>query len=110
VTIWDVLGKKHAIEVLFEIYQNPGKIQGEIAFRGNEGSGTRRARLPELENCGLIRHEEVKGSRPTLKYYTTPEGERVCRLLLQIRDGGDPKTDLVLSSSQEDSSVTGKDE
>ena len=108
VTIWDTLGKKHAIDVLLEIYENPGEIQGKIADRSEDGSGTRRARLPELEKIGLIKCVDIKGSRPTKSYYVTTEGERICKLLLQIRDGDEHRTSVVHGTHQEDVSVTEK--
>ena len=66
--------------------------------------------MVNLEEAGWIRSQKSPDHWSAICYYITDEGERVCKLLLQIRDGGDPKTDHVLSSSQEDSSVTGKDE
>lgn len=67
-----------------DIYHNPGMIQNEIADRNAEASGTRRARLPDLILAGLIREERMIESRQTIRYYVTPEGERICRLLMEI--------------------------
>jgi DNA-binding HxlR family transcriptional regulator len=83
----DILGKKHAIDVLLDIYKNPGIIQNEIADKKSPASGARRARLADLLDAGWIRTEVVKGNQLAIAYYVTSEGARVCRLLLEIENG-----------------------
>ncbi len=85
---WDILGKKHAIDVLLDIYKKPGQIQNEIADKKNPASGARRARLSDLLGAGLIRSDVVRGNQLAISYYVTSEGERICRLLEEIEGGG----------------------
>ncbi|MDC7951316.1 hypothetical protein PAA26_04510 [Methanomassiliicoccaceae archaeon COG_1] len=83
----DVLGKKHAIDVLLEISEHPGRIQAELADKRNPASGSRRARLADLVDAGYVRAKSVKRAQPSIAYSLTPEGERICGLLREIEDG-----------------------
>ena len=84
---WDVLGKKHAIDVLLEISEHPGRIQTELADKRNPASGSRRARLADLVDAGYVNAKSVKGAQLSIAYSLTPEGERVCGLLREIEYG-----------------------
>ena len=98
--IWDVLSRTAAIEVLYLVCSKPGSNQDDIVSGTQRNSKLRR--LQDLTDIGLIEKSVVSRGRTTVLYSPTPEGDRVCRLLLQIRDGSDPKTDIILSSSSED--------
>jgi len=89
--VWETLGKKHAADVLIEIFHNPGIIQRKLADKKEEGSGSRRIRLLELEIAGLIRTEKSSNNWSAIKYYVTDEGDRISRLIIEIKDGSDVK-------------------
>ena len=82
--IWKILGKKHAAEVLIEVYRTPGIIQNQIADKREEGSGSKRQRLLELEAAGLVRTDSSSENWTAIRYFVTDEGARVAKGLLQI--------------------------
>lgn len=87
--IFEILGKRRSIEVLLEIYETPGMIQTQIADKTESGSGSKRERLSDLVDLGLVRTESDPNNWSAIKYYLSEEGERVVRLLIAIKDGED---------------------
>lgn len=85
--VLDILGKKRSIEVLLEVYDNPGIIQSQIADKKESGSGSKRQRLSELIGCGLVRTESDPNNWSAIRYYLTDEGQRVAQHLIRIRNG-----------------------
>ncbi|MFA6718797.1 MAG: hypothetical protein WCS15_06935 [Prevotella sp.] len=96
--IIDYLQKKHAIEVLITINDNPGIIQKKLADKSKTGSTAKQERIKEALDLDLIvaRGSQVHWSAIT--YYTTEKGKEVCKKLSHIDDIDDK--DNAASSSK----------
>lgn len=88
--IWDILGKKSAVDVLLTVYNNPGLFQTQIADKSKKSSGSRLDRLKELTDAGLIREEKSSKHWSALTYYITDEGARICKHLIAIQNPSSP--------------------
>ena len=84
--IWDLLSRAGAIEALMSVYYHPDGRQDEIATGTKRGTILRR--LDELCEAGLIVRRKESQGRTIVHYNLSEEGNRICRLLLLIRDGG----------------------
>lgn len=98
--ILEILGKRRSIEVLLEIYSSPGMIQTQIADKTESGSGSKRERLAELVDLGLVYTKSDPKNWTAIKYYLSEEGERVVRHLIAIKNGEDNPTNYDSSSEQ----------
>lgn len=103
--IFEILGKKRAIEVLLEIYRSPGMIQTQIADKSESGSGSKRQRLAELSDLGLIRTESDPNNWSAIKYYLSEEGERIVRHLIAMQDGEDSEPTNYDASPQQGNTI-----
>ena len=81
-------------------------MQSQIADKTKPHSGTRRKCLADLEDAGWIESKKSPQHWSAICYFVTAEGERVCKLLLQIRDGDEHRTNVIHGTHQEDVSVT----
>lgn len=84
----EFLGKKWAIDILLEVYHNPGIMQKDLADKQEKGSSAKQDRISEAIELGLIRSERSSMHWSAITYYITPEGKRICRLLEEIEGGG----------------------
>ena len=84
--LWDVLGRKYAIEVLIHIYKHPGEMQKTIIEYVNFGRSSRLERIEDLKNAGLINESSSGGNWTAITYHVTKEGERVAKGLCSIED------------------------
>lgn len=83
--LWDILGQKHAIDLLVRIYDYPGRMQKEIT--DGPGKTVRTERLGDLLNAGLIRTDSVGANWTAIRYFVTEEGARIARGLKSIESG-----------------------
>jgi len=86
----DILQRSHAWTVLLTVYKNKdeGIIQKDLADKQETGSNAKQIRINEQIEAGLLKVVNVsEGRRKTKRYYVTEEGERIAKLLNQIRSG-----------------------
>ena len=68
-------------------YENPGVNQKIII--SCEGQNSKRRRLKEFVEAGLIGEDKTSESRLHMKYYLTQKGEKFVKNWLTIEDSGD---------------------
>lgn len=87
--IWDILGKKHAIDVLIFIYEHPGEMQKTIIEAESSGRSSRLERIADLIKAGYVRDESTGADWTAISYFVTEEGAKVARSLINIERGVD---------------------
>ena len=102
--VWEILERKHAITVLVAIYENPGITQAQL-IDGTPGRSTKFDRIKELYHAGLITVKISEEHWSARDMYTTPEGSRLARNLINAREGRDvpDQTNHGTSAEQVDS-------
>lgn len=99
--IREFLGKRHAIDVLLCVYQNPGIVQKQLANKSENGSTAKLERIREAVDLNLIREEKSSEHWSALVYYITDEGSRICKHLIAI-EGGDYSEPMDCGSPSEE--------
>ena len=86
--VWDILERKYAMTVLIAIYERPGVTQAEL-IDGTPGRGAKFDRIKELYRAGLITVKISEEHWSARSLYTTEEGSRIARNLINAREGRD---------------------
>ena len=81
----ELLGRKLAIPVILEIYENPGCMIGDVAPNTEPKWRTKYIRIHELHRAGIIKFDTEPRKHNTTLMYLTDEGQVIASLLMKIR-------------------------
>lgn len=92
--VQDYLQRRHAIEVLKTVNENPGIIQKKLADKSKPGSTAKQERIKEAIELRLIFTKDSADHWSAITYYTTDRGKELCERLSHIDDDLDSSSNV----------------